>query len=98
MAKHTPVTFLNSRGEVITNDPVVKAQMLLGISTPAGASDEEEIDTDPYNSLKGAELKTLAAERGVDIKGLKTVGEVRDALREADKEEESAGEDEDEDE
>ena len=42
--------------------------------------DEEEVDLD---ALDGAQLKELAAERGVDITGLKKVGEVRQALRDA---------------
>lgn len=45
-----------------------------------GAADEP----DEYDSMSGAELKALAAEREVDIKGLTKVGQVRDALRAAD--------------
>lgn len=110
--KHTPVVFKDANGNLITNDPVLKAHQTLGqdISeflteppTSAGvgtatrrASDDEEIDTDPYNDLNGKELKQLAGDRGVSIKGLKTVGEVRQALRDADAAAE-ADDDEDDD-
>ena len=78
---HEPVTFLNSRGEVITNDPILRAQQLLGIDPSADDSDEEI--GDEFEDLGGKELKALAKEREVDISGLRTVGEVREALRAA---------------
>ena len=40
-------------------------------------------DNDEFSNLGGKELKELAEERGVDISGLKKVGEVREALRAA---------------
>lgn len=54
-----------------------------------GDDEETEPDVDEngartYKELDGPALKKLATERGVDIKGLKKVGEVRDALRAAD--------------
>lgn len=106
--KHTPVVFKDAEGNLITNDPVLKAHQMLGedISeflteepTSAGVgevsrtSDDEEIDTDPYNDLTGKELKELAKQRSVDIKGLRTVGEVRQALRDADAAAEDQGDD-----
>ena len=99
---HKPVIFYNSRGEEISNDPIWKAQRVLGIQAET-TSDDEEIDTDPYSALNGTELKALAAERGVDIKGLTKVGQVRDALRRADEAaqdeptDDETSEDEDED-
>jgi hypothetical protein len=64
----------------------------------AAASDEDDLDVpeappEPavdddgnrtYKELSGAELKSLANNRGVDTKGLTKVGQVRNALMEAD--------------
>jgi len=108
--KHTPVIFKDAAGNLITNDPVLRAHQTLGediseylteAPTSAGVgdvsrtNDDEEIDTDPYNELGGKELKKLAADRGVNIRGLKTVGEVRQALRDADEAEDESDDDED---
>lgn len=95
--KHTPVIFKDANGNLITNDPVLRAHQTLGedisefLTAEVGVedvsnqtSDDEDIDTDPYNELTGKELKQLASDRGVDIKGLTKVGQVRDALRAAD--------------
>lgn len=76
------VTFLDAEGNEISNDPRWQARKLLGLSS--GADEEMPEDESPYASLGGAELKKLAQERGVDIKGLKKVGEVRAALEAAD--------------
>lgn len=96
MAKqqYKPVTFLNSRGETISNDPVWKAQQTIqAAGADNGASDDDNLDKEPqldadgnrtYGELDGKELKALAEERGVDISGLKKVGEVRQALIDAD--------------
>lgn len=46
--------------------------------------DEDGIRT--YKELDGKALKAVAGSRGVDISGLKKVGEVREALRAADRE------------
>src|ERR1044071_8224137 len=109
---HTPVIFKDANGNLITNDPVLKAHQTLGqdiseflteaptsagVGTPPRANDDEEIDTDPYNALNGKELKKLAGDRGVNIRGLKTVGEVRQALRDADDDEDEDESDEDDD-
>jgi sRNA-binding protein len=51
------------------------------------AEPEVQVDDDgnrTYKELKAAELKSLANSRGVDIKGAKTVGDVRKALVGAD--------------
>lgn len=45
---------------------------------------EDEPEDDKYSALKGAELKDLAKTEGLDITGLKTVGEVRKAFRDRD--------------
>lgn len=110
--KHTPVIFKDATGNLITNDPVLKAHQTLGediseflteAPTSAGVgdvsrtADDEEIDTDPYNDLGGKELKQLAGDRGVSIRGLKTVGEVRQALRDADAAEAEDDEEDDDD-
>ena len=107
--KYEPVTFEDSEGNVISNDPVWLAKQTLkqyGVeeqsteaSAPAASettqtastSDDESMVED-YAKFDGAALKKLAKERNVDIKGLKTVGEVRQALIAAD-----AATDEDED-
>lgn len=109
---HTPVVFKDANGNLITNDPVLRAHQTLGqdiseflVEAPTSAgvgdvsrtADDEEIDTDPYNDLGGKELKQIAGERGVSIRGLKTVGEVRQALRDADAAEDEDDEEDDED-
>lgn len=107
--KYTPVTFLDSEGNEISNDPVWLARRTLAqhgveditetstekASAEAEAtstSDDESIAED-YSKFDGKQLKELAKERDISIKGLKTVGEVRQALIAAD----AATEDEDED-
>jgi hypothetical protein len=87
---YKPVVFEDSQGNEISNDPVYQAQKLLeqqfGANgrQPRYPDDESLVPDDEYNDMNGAELKKLAKERGVDISGLKTVGEVRTRLREAD--------------
>lgn len=51
------------------------------------AEPEQDVDESgarTYKELKGADLKSLANSRGVDITGAKTVGDVRKALIAAD--------------
>lgn len=99
--QYEPVTFLNSAGEVISNDPIYLAQQQLAAAglinpqvTPVVpvAHDDDELGEDSdedkvdYATLNGPQLKALAKERGVDIKGLRTVGEVRKALADAEAE------------
>lgn len=86
------VTFKNSLGETISNDPIFLAQRTLAAAGISGKVDDsgDAFDENPYSDLKAAELKELAKERGVDIKGLKTVGDVRNALVAADDAEEEA--------
>ena len=108
------VTFLNSAGEEISNDPrwlakknlansgtdvdalqaeneALKARLAAleaGATDDSAGVDEDEAqkdDGDDYDKLDGKALKALAGERGVDIKGMTKVSEVRAALREADK-------------
>jgi len=93
MAKHEPVIFKNSQGEVISNDPIWKAQQLLGVTDDSDDSDDEmPVEENPYAGFTARELKELANERGVDISGLKKVGEVREALLAADAAEEDTEE------
>lgn len=85
--KYTPVIFENSLGETISNDPIFLAQRTLkaaGITGATRPDDHDEYMPSAYDELKGSELKALALERGVDITGLKTVGQVREALTAAD--------------
>lgn len=115
MAKTTDeegfVTFLDSEGNEISNDPRWLAKKTLedagfGVSfnqsqpiqantrmaQAAGVSNDDDDElgeddedrTEDYKSYSGSELKKLANARGVDISGLKKVGEVRKALMAAD--------------
>lgn len=87
--KYVPVTFENSLGETISNDPIFLAQRTLKAAGLTGATrpdDHDEYMPSAYDELGGKELKALASERGVDIAGLKTVGQVREALTAADAE------------
>lgn len=88
MAKHVPVTFENSLGETISNDPIFLAQRTLeaaGVTSGAERpGDHEDYMPTDYDDMDSKELKALSLERGVDIKGLKTVGQVRAALVAAD--------------
>lgn len=103
---YKPVTFLNSKGEVISNDPVYLAQQTLaaanismGSNSGDDRDDSEDLldETPDYTHLKGKDLGQYARERGVDIKGLKA-GEVRQALMDLDAEEATdSSEDETED-
>jgi len=109
------VTFLNSRGEEISNDPRWHAQKVLAGAgmTPVNSSlveeneslraqiaalqasqadsqgveddheDDGDDDADAFSAMGAAELKAYAKENDIDIKGLKKVGEVREALRAA---------------
>ena len=84
------VTFEDSSGNTISNDPNYLALERLkaaGISTEGGArtpADHDEELTTPYDHLKQTELKDLAKKHGVDIKGVKTLGELRGRLDDAD--------------
>jgi len=100
------VVFENSQGEEISNDPRWRAEKTLreaGVEVnaqrPVGDPDDMEVDTSDYAGMKAAQLVKIAKERGVDIKGLKKVGEVRAALEKADEAEaqQAAGDDDDED-
>ncbi len=80
------------------SQPDAQARLLEQQNAAATADDDDEIDADAaepeqdvddsgartYKELKGAELKSLASTRGVDITGAKTVGDVRKALIAAD--------------
>jgi hypothetical protein len=111
------VTFLNSAGEEISNDPRWHAKRTLeaaGIQSPAVSSalvaenaalqariaeleaaaashgvdedidddDDEDETEDQFRKMSGKELQAFAKENDLDIKGLKTVGDVRSRLRE----------------
>ena len=125
------VTFLDSSGNVISNDPRYRAKKLLEQSGDLGEGNDDELrealdaadsranqaeqeaeslkqqlaalqaqlaagdsgvedlgdeddaeDEDDFTEMNGKELQAYAKENKLDIKGLKTVGEVRARLRE----------------
>lgn len=88
MASNDPVVFLDADGNEISNDPRFHARKFSEQEEERrrnleNAADEEEIQTDDLDGLKGAELKKVAEDEDVDISGLKKVGEVKDAIRQA---------------
>lgn len=90
MGKYEPVTFEDSQGNTISNDPIWLAQQTLkaagiGDEPETEAEAEAEVDEDidkpaDYKDLDAPALKALASERGVDLTGLKKVSEVRAAI------------------
>ncbi len=67
---------------------IAELEAKLAEATKSDEDDDEDDsneDGDEYDALKGADLKKLAADRNVDISGMTKVGQVRDALRAADK-------------
>lgn len=99
--KYEPVTFENSLGEIISNDPVFHAQRTLeaygvdndsrvpAVHREKGPADDAEFDDNPYAYMDQKALKALAIERNISLKGLKTLGEVRAAFAAADEVEEA---------
>ncbi len=85
------VIFGDGQGGFVSNDVAFNAEeyaeFLAGSTEEAG----------PYDGLDAKALKALAAEREVDITGLKKVGEVRAALTAADAAAEEESEEESED-
>lgn len=84
----SPVFFLDVDGNRVSNDPGWRARQASGqFAEPEVVPSEETLEAEEevdYDSLSGKELKALAKERGVNIAGLSTVGDVREALRDAD--------------
>ena len=78
-----PVTFLNSAGETISNDPLWLAQQTLSEAGVEGRKPDFDI-AGPYDDLDGAQLKTLATERGIKTKGWRKASQFREALEEWD--------------
>lgn len=87
MAKNEPIVFEDAEGNEISNDPRWHAQKLLDQADERRkaleAGDDEDVPTDDLDGLKGADLKKVAEDEEVDISGLKKVGEVKDAIRQA---------------
>ena len=72
------VTFLNSAGEEVSNDPRWHARKTL-----ESYGGKEVVDFDipgPYDELEGAELKALTKERGIKTTGFRKASQFRDAL------------------
>lgn len=78
------------------SQPLVQQQQLRTLASDddaLGDDVEQDVDSDgarTYKELDKEALKSLAAARGVDISGMRRVGEVRDALRAADAEAKAA--------
>lgn len=90
---HAERTLKNSGVDVAALQARIAELEAQNSSNSSSTDDDLEKDTDPdlddqgnrtYKELDGKGLKALAEERGVDITGLKKVGEVRTALIEAD--------------
>lgn len=88
---YKPVVFELPDGTEVSNDPYFhfqKQQAQLDenkarLRAERDKADDEDLHTDELDELKGAELKKLAEDEDVDIKGLTKVGEVKAAIREA---------------
>ena len=78
-----PVTFLNSAGETISNDPLWLAQQTLSANGVEGRKPDFDI-AGPYDHLDGPELKALAKERGIKTTGWRKASLFREALEEWD--------------
>ena len=66
------------------NQEIAALKAALEARDTLDADEDNKDDGDDYDKLGGKELQTLAKDRGVDIKGLRKVSEVRAALRAAD--------------
>lgn len=73
----------HSDGELAAKDAEIEA-LKAKIAALEAADESEGEEPRDYAELDQKELKALAAERDIDIAGLKTVGELRQALVNAD--------------
>ena len=86
MAKHEAVTFLDSSGNTISNDPVYLAQQTL---SQAGVGGREDFDIPgPYDELTGDQLKAEVKKRGISARGFRKASQFREALEAWDEENE----------
>ncbi len=93
MAKNDYVTFLNSAGEEISNDPRWLAEKTLreaGVGVGAADFDIEGA----YDNLTGAELKAEVKKRGIKVQGRKA-SDYRQALEDWDDEHSDEADDDD---
>ena len=97
--KEQYVTFLNSAGEEISNDPRWLAQKTL---EQYGVERQKAPDFElagPYDEITdGKELQALAKSRGIPIKGIRSATKIRELLEEWDDENPSEDSDDDNDE
>ena len=86
------VTFQNSAGEEISNDPRWHAKRVL---EEAGMSKAEDFDIPgPYDSITdGKELKQLAKDRGISTVGIRKASVIRDLLEQWDEDQEKSEDD-----
>ena len=110
----SPVIFNLADGTEVSNDPSFRYKAFLAQEAEReaelerlnalsqdGPGEPAKVDQpaeDEYTNLPGKELKELANQRGVDLTGLTKVGQVRQALRNADALAAAGDEDDDEDE
>ena len=96
MAEDT-VTFLDSAGNVISNDPVWLARRTLAEAGVEGKAPDFDM-AGPYDHLDGPELRALTKERGIVTKGWRKASQFRDALEAWDEENPPKDTDDDDDE
>jgi hypothetical protein len=82
-----PVVFLWPDGTEFSNDPIWLARKRLAefqMANPTAPrvplGPDDDTDFSEYDDMDGKALKAVANEKGVDISGLKKVGQVRAAL------------------
>lgn len=92
------VTFLNSAGEEISNDPLWLAQKQLSDAGVEHYSAPEFDVPGDYDEFDGAALKALAKERKISLVGIRKASAIRELLEQWDEDNESAdGDSSDED-
>ena len=92
-----PVTFLDSNGNTISNDPLFLAQQTMAEAGVGGKAEDFDIPG-PYDHITdGKELKALAKERGISTTGIRKASVFRDLLESWDEEHENDNDDSDSD-
>lgn len=96
--KEKYVTFLNSAGEEISNDPRWLAEKTLSAYGVGQKAPDFEI-AGPYDEITdGKELQALAKSRGIPIKGIRSATKIRELLEAWDDENPESDTDDDDEE